>query len=67
MIANDPLWLAMLNHLFKPTRSLPALIGALLLAGVLKHPEEAAHIIARAITDAEAPAPEGANVNPRTP
>jgi H+-transporting ATPase len=42
-------------------------LGALLLAGVLKHPEEAAHIIARAITDAEAPAPEGANVNPRTP
>jgi hypothetical protein len=32
--------------------------GDLLLAGVLKDPEEAAHIIAGAITDVEAPAPK---------
>jgi H+-transporting ATPase len=42
-------------------------LGALLLAGVLKHPEEAAHIIAGAITDAEAPAREAANLKPHTP
>jgi H+-transporting ATPase len=36
-------------------------LGALLLAGVLKHPEEAAHIIAGAMPDAEAPDPKVPN------